>query len=83
MSTRKGSRHYDILWNIKYLSGFKWHHLTERLVYELATQRQKRRDDQLQVKTKDKFFNKFLFVSDKKKERKKIKAKKQSADADK
>ena len=30
---RKNSFHDD-RWNLKYLSGFKWHHLTEKLVYD-------------------------------------------------
>ena len=25
---------HDDLWNIKYLSGFKWSHLTEKLAYD-------------------------------------------------
>ena len=25
---------YDDIWNIKYLSGFQWHHLTEKLAYD-------------------------------------------------
>lgn len=38
---RKKSIHFDYLWNIKYLSGFKWEHLNERLIYEKAAKRTK------------------------------------------
>ncbi|KRT79040.1 RNA binding protein, partial [Oryctes borbonicus] len=43
VSNRKKSKHYDCIWNIKYLSGFKWPHLNERLAYEKAARRQKLR----------------------------------------
>jgi len=33
---RKGSYYYDDVWNIKYLKGFKWHHLTEQISNENA-----------------------------------------------
>lgn len=33
---RKGSFYYDDVWNIKYLKGFKWHHLTEQISNENA-----------------------------------------------
>ena len=41
MSTKKGSKFCDILWSLKYLPGFKWIHLSERLTYERAVQHQK------------------------------------------
>ena len=31
---KKRSYYHDDIWNIKYLSGFKWSHLTEQLAYE-------------------------------------------------
>lgn len=43
VSNRKKSIHYDYLWSLKYLSGFKWTHLHERLAYEKAAKRQKLR----------------------------------------
>ncbi|XP_022919126.1 uncharacterized protein [Onthophagus taurus] len=41
VSTRKKSKLYDCMWNIKYLSGFKWTHLHERLAYEKAAKKQR------------------------------------------
>ena len=41
-----GSRrsvYYDDLWNIKYLSGFKWTHLTEKMAYDTAVREQRLR----------------------------------------
>lgn len=43
ISTKKGSKFCDILWNLKYLSGFKWIHLSERLTYERTVANQKLR----------------------------------------
>lgn len=42
ITTKKGSKFCDILWSIKYLSGFKWIHLSERLTYERAVQHQRK-----------------------------------------
>jgi len=28
---KKRNFHHDVIWNIKYLKGFKWRHLTEKL----------------------------------------------------
>lgn len=33
---KKGSYYHDDIWNIKYLKGFKWHHLTEQIANENA-----------------------------------------------
>lgn len=33
---RKGGYYYDDVWNMKYLRGFKWHHLTEQIANENA-----------------------------------------------
>lgn len=41
ITTKKGSKFCDILWSLKYLPGFKWIHLSERLTYERAVQHQK------------------------------------------
>ncbi|KAJ8965180.1 hypothetical protein NQ314_004323 [Rhamnusium bicolor] len=43
VNNRKKSKQYDYIWNIKYLSNFKWTHLHERLAYEKAARRQKLR----------------------------------------
>lgn len=56
VSTRKGSKHYDCIWNIKYLSRFKWTHLHERLAYEKAARRQKLRTEIQLAKRKTNFF---------------------------
>jgi ESF2/ABP1 family protein len=41
ITTKKGSKFCDILWSLKYLPGFKWIHLSERLTYERAVQHQR------------------------------------------
>lgn len=41
VTTKKGSKFCDILWSLKYLPGFKWIHLSERLTYERAVHHQK------------------------------------------
>ncbi|KAI9683598.1 MAG: RNA-binding ATPase activator esf2 [Trizodia sp. TS-e1964] len=33
---KKGSYYHDDVWNLKYLRGFKWHHLTEQIANENA-----------------------------------------------
>lgn len=45
VNTKKSSKQYDHIWNIKYLSNFKWIHLHERLSYEKAARRQMIRSD--------------------------------------
>lgn len=45
VNTKKSSKQYDHIWNIKYLSNFKWIHLHERLSYEKAARRQMIRTD--------------------------------------
>lgn len=56
VSTRKKSKQYDSIWNIKYLSGFKWTHLHERLAYEKAARRQKIREEIRLAKKKTNYF---------------------------
>lgn len=56
VSTRKKSKQYDSIWNIKYLSNFKWTHLHERLAYEKAARRQKLRTEIQLAKKKTNFF---------------------------
>lgn len=68
VSNRKKSKLYDCTWNIKYLSGFKWTHLNERLAYEKAAKRQKLRAE-IQVAKKNS--NYFTINLDKQKKNKK------------
>ncbi|XP_044762019.1 activator of basal transcription 1-like [Coccinella septempunctata] len=56
VSNRKRSIHFDYLWNIKYLSGFKWTHLHERLAYEKTAKRQKLRAEIQLAKRNAAFF---------------------------
>lgn len=56
VSTRKRSKHFDCIWNLKYLSHFKWTHLHERLAYEKAAWRQKLRAEVQLAKKKTNFF---------------------------
>jgi ESF2/ABP1 family protein len=80
ISTKKGSKFYDVLWNIKYLSRFKWTHLSERLTYEKAVQRQKMQVEVAQARKEASFFQNNLDKSEKdKKMAKKLKAGKVSS----
>lgn len=89
VSTRKKSKQYDSIWNIKYLSGFKWTHLHERLAYEKAARRQKLRAEIQLAKKKTNYFTANLDKHKKNKtvdnneykNRKKEKQKQQSSDA--
>ena len=31
---KRHNDYHDCIWNLKYLSGFQWHHLTEKLAYD-------------------------------------------------
>lgn len=42
ITVKKGSKFCDMLWSLKYLPGFKWIHLSERLTYERAVQHQRK-----------------------------------------
>ncbi|KAK2580585.1 hypothetical protein KPH14_007707 [Odynerus spinipes] len=50
ISTRKKSKFFDIIWNIKYLPRFKWVHLSERLAYERAVHKQRLHTEIAQAK---------------------------------
>lgn len=50
IGTRKKSRYYDMIWNIKYIPRFKWIHLSERLAYERAALKQRLRAEISQAK---------------------------------
>jgi ESF2/ABP1 family protein len=47
---KKRSRLYDAVWHVKYLSGFKWHHLTDKIRYDNAVRDQKIRAEISEVK---------------------------------
>ncbi|XP_013191991.1 uncharacterized protein LOC106136092 [Amyelois transitella] len=50
IGTRKRSRYYDMMWNIKYIPKFKWIHLSEQLAYERAAMKQRLRAEISQAK---------------------------------
>lgn len=68
VSNRKKSKHYDYMWNIKYLSNFKWTHLHERLAYEKAARSKKLRAEIQLAKKKTNFFTNNLDKAKKKKD---------------
>ena len=41
MGGKRRSAHYSDLWNLRYLPGFKWEHLTEEIEYQRALREQK------------------------------------------
>lgn len=47
---KKRNRWYEELWNMKYLTKFKWGHLNERLAYERAVHNQRLRTEVAQAK---------------------------------
>ncbi|CAG0883610.1 unnamed protein product [Darwinula stevensoni] len=53
---RKRSPYYDSIWNIKYLTGFKWLHLHERLEYERQVRQERLRTEIAQAKRETSFF---------------------------
>ncbi|CAG0887348.1 unnamed protein product [Cyprideis torosa] len=50
MKGRKKSPFYDQIWNIKYLPGFKWRHLSEQMEYERQRRRERMREEVRRVK---------------------------------
>ena len=50
ISNHKRNPHYGDLWNIKYLSKFKWSHLTEKVAYERRVREQKLRVEMMQAR---------------------------------
>ncbi|KAF6213094.1 hypothetical protein GE061_010809 [Apolygus lucorum] len=56
MGGKKKDRFHDHLWNLKYLSRFKWIHLVERLSFEKAVMRQKMQNEISQAKRVANFF---------------------------
>uniref|UniRef100_A0A182P7D9 Activator of basal transcription 1 n=1 Tax=Anopheles epiroticus TaxID=199890 RepID=A0A182P7D9_9DIPT len=50
ITNKRKSVFRDILWSMKYLSGFKWIHLNERLAYERAVAKEKMREQIQQIR---------------------------------
>jgi ESF2/ABP1 family protein len=50
MTHYKRSPHYGDLWSLKYLKGFKWSHLTEKVAYERRVREQKLRLETMQAR---------------------------------
>ena len=50
ITNHKGSVHYDDFWSIKFLKGFKWSHLTEKVAYERRVREQKLRVEMMEVR---------------------------------
>eukprot|EP00128_Syssomonas_multiformis_P007030 Colp12_sorted_trinity150504_noHs@25183 len=53
---KKGSYYHDDMWNMKYLSKFKWHHLTEKKAYEKAVRDQRERIEEMQARKENNFY---------------------------
>lgn len=53
---KKRSKSHDTNWNIKYLPGFKWTNLSERLAYEKAVHQQRMRTEISQAKRETDYF---------------------------
>ena len=53
---KKRNYHYFDLWNVKYLHGFKWFHLTESIAYQTAVREQRLRTELSQVKRENQFY---------------------------
>eukprot|EP01083_Nonionella_stella_P070536 188764_1 len=66
---KKRSRYHDDIWNIKYLSGFKWNHLTEKMAYDREIKDTRMREALSAARKEDKFYRK-NFAQSKRLERK-------------
>jgi len=60
---KKRKEYHDFLWNIKYLRGFLWVHLNERLAYERISQQHKVRAEISAAKRETAFFAKNVELS--------------------
>ncbi|CAH0724525.1 unnamed protein product, partial [Brenthis ino] len=70
IGTRKKSRYYDMIWNIKYIPRFKWVHLSERLAYERAAMKQRLRAEISQAKKEAQYLQSNIEKSKKLKKKK-------------
>jgi ESF2/ABP1 family protein len=70
---KKRGRFHDDLWSLKYLSGFKWSDLTEKISYENAVKEEKIKNERAQARRETQFY---LKQAEKAKVLKKISAKK-------
>ncbi|XP_035891317.1 pre-rRNA-processing protein esf-2-like [Anopheles stephensi] len=81
ITNKKKSAFRDILWSMKYLSGFKWVHLNERLTYERAVAKEKMREQIQQIRKEvsyheTKIHHKEMALKNAAREKKEAKAKK-------
>jgi hypothetical protein len=53
---KKRAKSHDVIWNLKYLPGFKWTNLSERLAYEKAVHQQRMRTKISQAKRETDYF---------------------------
>ncbi|KAI9768535.1 MAG: RNA-binding ATPase activator esf2 [Geoglossum umbratile] len=53
---KKGNYYHDDVWNMKYLKGFKWHHLTEQIANENAERAARLRTDISRTNRENKLF---------------------------
>lgn len=53
---KKGNFYHDDLWNMKYLKGFKWSHLTEQIANENAERAARMREEVRRTKQENKAF---------------------------
>jgi len=67
IDSRKRSKYFDSVWNLKYLPRFKWVHLNERLAYEKAVRKHRLRAEVSQVKREANHFSSNIVRSEKNK----------------
>lgn len=85
ISNHKRSVHYGDLWNLKYLSKFKWSHLTEKVAYERRVREQKLRLETLQARKETAAYKQLVETGqklDKIAERRRKRAEKEGQDQD-
>ncbi|KAM3424546.1 hypothetical protein BST61_g6542 [Cercospora zeina] len=56
MGGKKGGWYYDDMWNLKYLKGFKWDHLTEQIRAENAERTARLREEVRRVRRENRVF---------------------------
>lgn len=56
MGGKKGGFYHDDVWNIKYLRGFKWHHLTDQIANENAERAARLRAEVARTRKEDREF---------------------------